>query len=104
MSSAPWGAWRSRKAIYTCWQPCRNCGVKFRIWWCYRREGREEEKLKRQVRELRLADTVRFLGTRRDLPEIFRALDLLVHPSLWEGLPLALLMAMERGCRWWPPG
>jgi glycosyltransferase involved in cell wall biosynthesis len=60
-------------------------------------EGREEEKLKRQVQELRLASTVRFLGTRRDLPEIFRALDLFVHPSLWEGLPLALLKAMGAG-------
>lgn len=60
-------------------------------------EGREEEKLKRQVRELNLAGTVRFLGTRRDLPEIFHALDLFVHPSLWEGLPLALLKAMGAG-------
>lgn len=60
-------------------------------------EGREEEKLQRQVQELKLADTVRFLGTRRDLPEIFRALDIFVHPSLWEGLPLALLKAMGAG-------
>jgi len=44
-----------------------------------------------------LASPVRFLGTRRDLPEIFRALDLFVHPSLWEGLPLALLKAMGAG-------
>jgi glycosyltransferase involved in cell wall biosynthesis len=60
-------------------------------------EGREEEKLKSQVRALKLANTVRFLGTRRDLPEIYRALDLFVHPSLWEGLPLALLKAMGAG-------
>jgi len=60
-------------------------------------EGREEEKLESQVRELKLTDTVRFLGTRRDLPEIFRALDIFVHPSLWEGLPLALLKAMGAG-------
>ncbi len=39
----------------------------------------------------------RFLGTRRDLPEIYRALDLFVQPSLWEGLPLALLKAMGAG-------
>jgi L-malate glycosyltransferase len=60
-------------------------------------EGREEENLRRQVKELRLSATVRFLGTRRDLPEIFRALDLFVQPSLWEGLPLALLKAMGAG-------
>jgi glycosyltransferase involved in cell wall biosynthesis len=60
-------------------------------------EGRQQEALRRQVRELGLQSTVRFLGTRRDLPEIFRALDLFVQPSLWEGLPLALLKAMGAG-------
>ena len=60
-------------------------------------EGRRQEALKRQVRDLGLESTVRFLGTRRDLPEIYRALDLFVHPSLWEGLPLALLKAMGAG-------
>jgi len=60
-------------------------------------EGRRQDDLKRQVQALGLEDTVRFLGTRRDLPEIFRALDLFVHPSLWEGLPLALLKAMGAG-------
>uniref|UniRef100_A0A7V4LCJ2 Glycosyltransferase n=1 Tax=Desulfobacca acetoxidans TaxID=60893 RepID=A0A7V4LCJ2_9BACT len=60
-------------------------------------EGREEEALRTQARELRVAERLRFLGTRRDLPRLFRALDLLVHPSLWEGLPLTLLMAMGAG-------
>lgn len=60
-------------------------------------EGREQEALRRQVRDLALENTVRFLGTRRDLAEIFRALDVFVHPSLWEGLPLALLKAMGAG-------
>jgi len=57
-------------------------------------EGREEEALKRQVEELGVAGQVHFLGTRRDLPRLFRAMDLFVQPSLWEGLPLTLLMAM----------
>jgi glycosyltransferase involved in cell wall biosynthesis len=60
-------------------------------------EGRRQEDLQRQVRDLGLESSVRFLGTRRDLPEIFRALDLFVQPSLWEGLPLALLKAMGAG-------
>lgn len=59
--------------------------------------GRQQEKLKCQVRDLGLEGTVRFLGTRRDLPEIYRALDIFVHPSLWEGLALALLKAMGAG-------
>lgn len=60
-------------------------------------EGRRQADLKRQVRAIGLQDTVRFLGTRRDLPDIYRALDLFVQPSLWEGLPLALLKAMGAG-------
>jgi glycosyltransferase involved in cell wall biosynthesis len=60
-------------------------------------EGRLEETLKRRTRELGLADRVRFLGTRRDLPVIYRALDLYVQPSLWEGLSLAMLQAMGAG-------
>jgi L-malate glycosyltransferase len=59
--------------------------------------GRDEEKLRRQVRELGLESTVQFLGTRRDLPVIYGALDIFVQPSLWEGLPLALLKAMDAG-------
>ncbi|MEW6388193.1 MAG: glycosyltransferase [Thermodesulfobacteriota bacterium] len=60
-------------------------------------EGRLAEVLKSQARELGVAERVRFLGTRRDLPLIYRALDIFVLPSLWEGLPLALLKAMGAG-------
>jgi len=57
-------------------------------------EGRQEEALRRQVAALGLEDVVHLLGTRRDMALIYRALDLFILPSLWEGLPLALLQAM----------
>lgn len=60
-------------------------------------EGREGPALKRQAEELGVSPRIKFLGTRRDLPRIFAALDLFVQPSLWEGLPLTLLMAMGAG-------
>jgi glycosyltransferase involved in cell wall biosynthesis len=60
-------------------------------------DGRQRQDLERQANDLGLAGLVRFLGTRRDLPVIYRALDLFVQPSLWEGLPLALLKAMGAG-------
>lgn len=60
-------------------------------------DGRRREALERQAAESGLADRVRFLGTRRDLPIIYRSLDLFVQPSRWEGLPLALLKAMGAG-------
>ena len=60
-------------------------------------DGRRRPALERQARDLGVEARVRFLGTRRDLAEIYRALDVFVQPSLWEGLPLALLKAMGAG-------
>lgn len=59
--------------------------------------GRLAETLQTQARELGVAELVWFLGTRRDLPRLYRAMDVFVFPSLWEGLPLALLKAMAAG-------
>lgn len=60
-------------------------------------EGRLRERLLGQARDLGVENHVRFLGNRRDVPEIQRALDIFVQPSLWEGMPLALLKAMGAG-------
>jgi len=60
-------------------------------------EGKEGAALRTLVQELGLGSRVHFLGTRRDLPRLFRAMDLVVQPSLWEGLPLTLLLAMGAG-------
>jgi glycosyltransferase involved in cell wall biosynthesis len=60
-------------------------------------DGRLREELEHLAEDLGVADRVQFLGTRRDLALIYRALDLFVQPSLWEGLPLALLKAMGAG-------
>jgi len=38
-----------------------------------------------------------FPGLRRDVPEVMRALDLFVQPSLWEGFGITLLEAMAVG-------
>jgi glycosyltransferase involved in cell wall biosynthesis len=48
-------------------------------------------------RELGVAGAVQFLGMRRDIPDLLNALDIFVFPSIWEGLPVALLEAMA--CR-----
>jgi len=49
--------------------------------------------LHRLVDELGLSGCVRFLGFRENVPEILRAADILVLPSLSEGLPLSILEA-----------
>ena len=45
------------------------------------------------VSGLAVADRVRFLGQRRDVPDLLRAADFLLLPSTQEGLPLAVLEA-----------
>ena len=60
-------------------------------------EGRQEQALKKQARDLGVERVVHFLGTRRDLPLIYKALDIYVQPSRWEGLSLAMLQAMGAG-------
>lgn len=47
-----------------------------------------------QVEAAGLRDRIHFLGTRRDVAELLAASDSFVLPSLWEGLPVALLEAM----------
>ena len=40
---------------------------------------------------------VTFCGTRRDLGNVLPAMDIFALPSLWEGLPLAMILAMGAG-------
>lgn len=60
---------------------------------------REYEKLRALVRELGLADVVRFLGPvdHTELPFHFRAADVVVQPSIAEARSLACLEAMASG-------
>jgi glycosyltransferase involved in cell wall biosynthesis len=56
--------------------------------------GELEGELKALSERLGLTEKVVFLGFRRDVPQILRALDVFVLPSLREGLPLSLMEAM----------
>jgi glycosyltransferase involved in cell wall biosynthesis len=60
-------------------------------------DGPDRAMLEQQARQLNVADRVIFLGTRQDLPELLASCDLFVLPSLYEGLPLAVMDAMAAG-------
>jgi glycosyltransferase involved in cell wall biosynthesis len=49
------------------------------------------------ARELGVADQVRFLGVRHDIPELMSAADAYVLSSAWEGMPVVLLEAAASG-------
>lgn len=55
------------------------------------------EDLENQARESGVFEQCRFPGFRRDLPDIFSVMDLLVLPSLTEGLPNVVLEAFASG-------
>jgi glycosyltransferase involved in cell wall biosynthesis len=45
-----------------------------------------------------LAQRVKWLGHRADVPALLKMADVLVLPSRWEGMPNAVLEAMAAGC------
>lgn len=59
--------------------------------------GELENELRRKTKELGISSHVLFLGVREDIPSILMASDVFVFPSLWEGLPLALVEAQASG-------
>ncbi len=58
---------------------------------------RRRRELEDLVAKLRLQGTVRFLGNRNDMPELFGALDLLVHASL-QPEPFGLVVVEAMAC------
>ncbi len=60
-------------------------------------DGECRAALEREAGELGIAASVRFAGTRRDVRDILEAVDLFALPSLWEGMPNALMEAMAAG-------
>jgi glycosyltransferase involved in cell wall biosynthesis len=60
-------------------------------------DGELRDELRRQCESLGVQSRVHFAGARRDLGNVLAAIDVFVMPSLWEGLPLSLVLAMGAG-------
>lgn len=60
-------------------------------------DGPLRERVRKEVEASGLAGSVRFAGARDDVPRLLRAADVFVFPSLWEGLPGAVLEALAAG-------
>ena len=59
--------------------------------------GPQETSLRDLIGQLGISDRVHLAGWRADVLEILRASDMLVLPSLWEGMPNVVLQAMALG-------
>jgi glycosyltransferase involved in cell wall biosynthesis len=60
-------------------------------------DGDLRDALVKEAGDLRIANRVRFLGFRDDIQELLQAADLLVMPSLFEGLTIAAIEAQCSG-------
>ena len=60
-------------------------------------DGTLRECLEEEAKALGIADSMRFLGWRRDIPELLSLSDVFVLTSLWEGLPQSFGQAMASG-------
>lgn len=59
--------------------------------------GGGTERFRAKARSLGVEDSVLFAGVRADVPQMLQAMDVFVFPSLYEGLPVALLEAQAAG-------
>jgi glycosyltransferase involved in cell wall biosynthesis len=60
-------------------------------------EGPCRARLEKQAQAYNLGERIRFVGFRRDLQDIFQAMDMLILPSHSEGLPNVVLEAFSFG-------
>jgi len=60
-------------------------------------DGLEREKIERQIEELNLSIAVRIIREMPASPDYFKACDVFVLPSLYEGLGIVFLEAMSAG-------
>lgn len=61
-------------------------------------KGPQERSLIEQANKLNRHNNVLFIGARMDIPELLRVFDLIVVPSISEGLPMIILEAMAASC------
>jgi len=60
-------------------------------------DGDLRPRVESLIREKGIGGRVTLLGWRRDIPELMRSFDILLHTSLWEGLPRVFPEAMATG-------
>lgn len=60
-------------------------------------EGELKEEVKSLVEAYDLSSSVKFLGMRSDVNELIQGIDVLIMPSIYEGLPVTLIEAQASG-------
>lgn len=66
---------------------------------CLIGDGEDKEKLYKKVVELNIKNNVKFLGLQKNMPNIYHMIDMMIMPSLYEGLPVTLVEAQAAGVK-----
>lgn len=62
-------------------------------------KGQTGNEMEDETRRLNLTDRIRFLDVRQDIPRLMSASDVLVFPSLWEGMGMVAVEAQCSGMK-----
>lgn len=57
-------------------------------------EGEEKDKLVSIAKKLKILDKINFIGWEKDVDKFFNRIDLFVHPSFTEGMPMVIIEAL----------
>lgn len=60
-------------------------------------DGELRPQIEEEAKKLKIADKVIFMGVRHDADALMAAMDVMIFPSLFEGLPLTLIEAQAAG-------
>ena len=58
-----------------------------------------KKQLEEEAEALGIRDSVRFLGVRRDVPDVLQVMNVFVFPSLFEGYPISLIEHRQQDFR-----
>ena len=60
-------------------------------------DGPLRHDIEARCKQLGISGGIHFMGIRKDVPRLMTAMDVFIFPSLWEGLPVALVEAQAAG-------
>lgn len=91
------GIEKNHKKLLNVFKACKDKKENVKLILCG--DGEERKNIENQIQELGIQEDVIILGVIDNVNEMLQAMDIMVMPSLFEGLPFALLEAQAAGLK-----
>lgn len=91
------GAEKNHRKLLYVFHACKQRKKNVKLLLCG--DGKEREAIERLICELKLEEDVKLLGIVDHVNQVLQAMDVMVMPSLFEGLPFSLLEAQTAGLK-----